>query len=108
MPNLDAPARRKTRAVVERRLCEVVEGVEFWIELRGVGRLRCMITGVALHRHYGAQEDEPRSWLASFDRHCGDIEARAVDASGRREDVHVVILCDAAGALRTLASRIPV
>jgi hypothetical protein len=105
MPQLDSPVRTTCRDLPERRLCEAVEGVEFWVALRDGGRLRCVIIGAALHRHYGAHEEAQQSWLEAFDRHRDDIEARALQASGRRDDVHVVILNDGAGVLRAVANR---
>lgn len=90
---------------VPARLCPTVEGVEFWIPLPHDRRVRCVITEAALQSHYGADSELPESWIAAFARHRRDIEARALRAAGRREDVHVVLVNDDLGQLRATAGR---
>ena len=87
------------------RLCGTVEGVEFWIRLPGGRHLRCVITESALQGHFGAEGDQPESWLDAFARHRGDIEGCALAASARRENVHVVLVTDSDGRLRASVGR---
>lgn len=87
------------------RLCASVEGVEFWIALSTGRRVRCVITEAALRVQYDAQEDRPDSWMASFERHRVAIERRALLATGRREDVRVVVLHETAGRFLASAGR---
>lgn len=84
------------------RLCRMVEGVEFWIPLPLGRQLRCVITEAALQGHYGAQDDRPESWLSAFARHRREIERCALDACARRADVHVVLVNDPDGRLKSL------
>lgn len=100
MDQLDIPIRATARKVPPPRLCPTVEGVEFWIRSPSGGRLRCVITETALQGHYGAEEDRPASWLDAFAQHRVDIEGRALVASARRDDVHVVLVTDAEGRLK--------
>jgi len=87
------------------QLCTTVEGVVFWVRLPRGHHVRCLITDGALERHYGAQAERPDTWLQAFMRHRRDIEARALAASGRRDDVHVVLVNDSLGVLRASAGR---
>jgi hypothetical protein len=87
------------------QLCATVRGVEFWIPLQRGHQLRCVITDAALKDHYGADDDDPASWLGAFERHRGEIEHRALAASARRDDVHVVIVTDSEGKLTVSAGR---
>lgn len=87
------------------RLCNSVEGVEFWVVTPRSRALRCVITGVALQVHYGADAESPDGWLRAFQAHRQDIEGRALGAAGRRDDVHVVLVTDGSGTLRTVAGR---
>jgi hypothetical protein len=101
---LDLPARPAANDVPLPHPCESVQGVEFWIRSASGRRLRCVITEAALQAHYGAIETE-ESWVEAFLRHRADIELRACDATGRREDVHVVLLTDSDGRLKTAVGR---
>lgn len=104
MDAIDAPF-HDVEPCCEPRLCHSIEGVEFWIPLPRGQRLRCVITEAALQGHYGADAAPPQAWLNAFERHRRDIEARALDASGRRVDVHVVLVTDAYGRLKATAGR---
>ena len=86
------------------RLSQTVEGVEFWIASDKGARTRCVITEGALRGHYAAGEGAD-SWLEAFESHQPDIEARALAACARRDDVHVVIATDLCGELKTIAGR---
>lgn len=86
------------------RLCGTVAGVEFWLRQPGSRDLRCVITDGALSGHYGAGS-EPGSWIEAFMCHRQDIEKRALAGTGRRHDVHVVLLNDALGQLQCAAVR---
>ncbi len=104
MPDLELPERPVVPALPDPRLSGTVDGVEFWVRLPRGHAMRCVTADGALQRHYGAT-DEPASWIAAFARHQRDIEKHAMTASARREDVHVVILNDAAGVLQAVAGR---
>ncbi len=104
MRDLDLPVRPQESALRDPQLCGTVDGVEFWVRQPRIRDMRCVITDTALTRHYGAT-DEPASWLVAFLRHRPDIENRALAASGRRDDVHVVLLNDAAGVLKAATGR---
>lgn len=105
MDQLDLSAGSKTHAELAPRLCGTVEGVEFWIRLPRGQVLRCVITETALHGHYGAEDDRPESWLSAFAHHRRDIEARALAATARREDVRVVLVNDLEGTLKISLGR---
>ena len=105
MNPLDLADESTTHAGLAPRLCGAVEGVEFWIRLPNGRHLRCVITETALQGHFGAEVDRPDSWLSAFARHRGDIESRALAASARRDDVHVVLVNDSEGRLRTSVGR---
>ncbi len=85
------------------RLSGTVEGVEFRIVLAHERHLRCVITESALRVHFGARPDDPGSWLEAFRRHRIDIECHALAAAARRDGVHVVLLRDSSGRLKSVA-----
>ena len=105
MHAIDPSALSTSSEELDFRLCGTVEGIEFWIHLQRGQQLRCVITEAALQDHYGADVDDPSSWLDAFVRHRDDIERRALAASARRDDVHVVIVNDADGKLIVSAGR---
>lgn len=76
----------------------------FWIRSPHGQPLRCVITDAALQSHFGAAADGA-SWVDAFLQNRTDIERRARDATGRREDVHVVLLTDTGGRLRAAVGR---
>ena len=105
MDELDLASCSTARATPPPRLCHTVEGVEFWIRSPSGQPLRCVITESALQGHYGAEDDRPASWLAAFTQHHADIEGRALAASARRDDVHLVLVIDSEGRLKTSVGR---
>lgn len=104
MPELELPECPVVPELPDPRLSGTVDGVEFWLRLARGHAMRCVITDGALQRHYGAT-GEPASWIRAFLRHHADIAGRALAASARRDDVHVVLLNDATGALKAVAGR---
>jgi hypothetical protein len=111
---VDAPSRAVPADAVPRgpmpgdtipRLCGTVEGVEFWISRPDGTPLRCVVTAPALRQHFGAEDDTPAAWMAAFFLHRRAVEARALAASRRRDDVRVVLVTDDEGELRAAAGR---
>ena len=105
MHSLDMPMCSVARDDFAPRLCATIEGVEFWLAVSRGRRLRCVIAESALQAHYGAQAEDPSSWMKAFARHRHDIEARALAAAARRDDVHVVLVNDSAGQLKSAVGR---
>lgn len=99
------PEEAASNAVRAPRPCASVEGIEFWIQSSGNAILRCVITDPVLQNHYGAEGRNAASWMVAFMRHRTDIERRALDGAGGRDDVHVVLINDATGRLKAAAGR---
>ena len=105
MEYLDSGTSAPAIPVSPPRLCGSVEGVEFWVAQPRGRPLRCVITEAALQCHCGAVDERPESWMSAFLRYRDDIEGRALAATERRDNVHVVIVTDSEGRLKAAAGR---
>lgn len=75
--------RTNPRQLPEARLCQVIQGVEFWVRAGPDSEasgdvVRAVIAVEALKEHFGAG-DAPEAWLAAFENHRATIEQQACD-----------------------------
>jgi hypothetical protein len=72
------------------KLCPLVEGVEFWIDLGSSDSLHGVVTADVLRERFGAG-DEPAAWIASYQLHRAEIHRVAYRLGLPRLDQIVIL-----------------
>lgn len=71
------------------QLSNVVQAVEFQIQIKGIGAVRCLISAELLQERFGAS-DSPETWLPAYEKHRIEIE-KAARATWRASTVMVIL-----------------